>query len=236
MTDSRTQIDDVRSLHEVLHKAKALLLDFDGPLCSVFAGVPANRAAGDLKALLATTTQADIPPALELSDDPFDVLHYANTLTTEVARLIEATLTSHEVEAISVTQPTPYSIEFVSRSSRIGKLLAVVSNNSTSAVSAYLNRFGLAQFFSGTFARSFDNATLLKPNPFLLTQAITSLDVRPEDCIMIGDSSTDLIAAQAAGIRAIAYANKPSKLARLREHQSAGIITTMSTLLTSWDT
>jgi phosphoglycolate phosphatase-like HAD superfamily hydrolase len=46
----------------------------------------------------------------------------------------------------------------------------------------------------------------MKPNPRLVHQAIQALEDRPEDCVMIGDSMTDIKASRTAGIRSIGYA------------------------------
>jgi hypothetical protein len=52
---------------------------------------------------------------------------------------------------------------------------------------------------------------LMKPDPFLLHEAIDALDGVPEAAVLIGDSTTDIEAARAAGIRVIGYLNKPIK-------------------------
>ncbi len=70
----------------------------------------------------------------------------------------------------------------------------------------------------------------MKPNPGPVLAALTALDVRPEECILIGDSTSDIEAAHAAGIAAIGYANKPGKAARLSH---ADAITSGIDLLTA---
>ncbi len=39
------------TLAAILHRSPVILLDFDGPVCSVFAGHPAAQIADDLRAL-----------------------------------------------------------------------------------------------------------------------------------------------------------------------------------------
>ena len=55
----------------------------------------------------------------------------------------------------------------------------------------------------------------MKPHPYPVLQALAALGADPTthagSAVLIGDSRTDVDAARAAGIRALAYANKPPK-------------------------
>ena len=100
-------VDDPETLRRILANADALLLDFDGPICSVFAGIPASVVADQLRRILAEGNHVDLPPDVQTSDDPFDVLFYAAKLGHDEARYIEAAFTAHEVEAVQSAQATP---------------------------------------------------------------------------------------------------------------------------------
>lgn len=52
----------------------------------------------------------------------------------------------------------------------------------------------------------------------------------PDQCVMIGDSATDIEAAHAARVAAIAYANKPGKRTRFAVYRPAAIIDHMCEL------
>jgi hypothetical protein len=52
-----------------------LLLDFDGPICSIFAGYPAPRVAAELVALLDVEGVA-VPPEVRGEGDPLAVLRW----------------------------------------------------------------------------------------------------------------------------------------------------------------
>ncbi|MEU8631132.1 HAD-IA family hydrolase [Amycolatopsis sp. NPDC048633] len=200
---------------EVLARARALLLDFDGPVCSVFSGIPASTVAGQLRDVLADGGHADLPESIATSADPFDVLQYAATLGQDEARYVEAAFAAHEVEAISSATPASGAHELIDAWHRSGRPLAIVSNNGTPAVSAYLDLYDLRRSINFVSARTNSNAALLKPSPHLLHQAVSALDVTAGESVFLGDSTTDIEAAQAAGIRSIGYANKPGKGSRL---------------------
>jgi hypothetical protein len=58
---------------DVLAHADALFLDFDGPVCSVFAGIPASMVADQLRSVLADGGHTDLPEPVATSTDPFDI-------------------------------------------------------------------------------------------------------------------------------------------------------------------
>jgi phosphoglycolate phosphatase len=200
---------------DVLAHARALLLDFDGPVCSVFAGIPASTVADQLRGVLADGGHTDLPEAAATSADPFGVLQYAATLGGDEARYVEAAFAAHEVEAISSAIPASGAHELIEAWHGSGRPLAIVSNNSAPAISAYLDLYDLRTSIDFVSARTSSNVALLKPSPYLLNQAVAALDVTPRESVFIGDSASDIEAAQVAGVRSIGYANKPGKGADL---------------------
>jgi beta-phosphoglucomutase-like phosphatase (HAD superfamily) len=70
----------------------------------------------------------------------------------------------------------------------------------------------------------------LKPNPYLISNAIKRLEIDPRKCIFVGDSATDIEAAHAAGVRIIAYANKVEKIDRFNNLDPEAIVTRISKL------
>jgi len=57
----------------------------------------------------------------------------------------------------------------------------------------------------------------MKPNPESVLRAVRQLNGRPGECVLVGDSVTDIEAARRAGVRSIGFANKPSKYLMLLE-------------------
>ncbi|MFF1606172.1 HAD family hydrolase [Amycolatopsis sp. NPDC058278] len=199
---------------DVLARAGALFLDFDGPVCSVFAGIPASTVADQLRGVLADGGYTDLPEAVATSDDPFDVFCYAATLGEDEARYVEATFTAHEIEAISSATLTEGAHELIHVWHDSGRPIAIVSNNSTTAINTYLDLYDLRALIDYVSARNSPDAGLLKPSPYLLYRGAAELGVTPDKCAFIGDSITDIDAARAAGVQSIGFANKRGKRAK----------------------
>ncbi|MEV0682691.1 HAD hydrolase-like protein [Nocardia sp. NPDC050378] len=214
-------------LRALIAARPCLLLDFDGPVCSVFAGLSSRRVAERLGAAMGVP----LPAHLGATSDPFDLLDYAAELSDAVAVSTEQELTRLEVEAVAVATPTPHAHNVIrDGAARHGGSVAIVSNNSIAAIDAYLRRHGLRTHVAGIYARS-SAATALKPNPHLLHAALTGLRTEATAATFTGDSATDLQAANSAAVPAIAYANKPGKVERFAPYAPAATITSMSALL-----
>lgn len=218
-------VNDPETLRRILSCAKTLLLDFDGPICSVFAGIPANVVADQLREVLTEGGHVDLPDDVQVAADPFEVLFYASKLGQDEARYVEAAFRAHEVEAVQSAQPTSSAHDLMTRWTAAGGSLAIVSNNSVAAVRTYLDLHNLAGEVGVISARQDSNTELLKPSPYLLNQAVGLLDENLATCVFVGDSSTDIEAGRAAGIDAIAFANKPEKLSNLIAAGPKAIVT-----------
>jgi phosphoglycolate phosphatase-like HAD superfamily hydrolase len=226
-------VNDPETLRRILTNTDALLLDFDGPICSVFASVPASLVADQLRHILAEGGYTDIPDDVRTADDPFDILFYAAKLGQDEARYVEAAFRAHEVEAVRSAQPTPSSTDLIRAWNATGRRLAVVSNNSTTAVETYLDVHNLRSSVDLVAARASADVSLLKPSPFLIAEALGGLTVAPLRSTLIGDSVTDIQASRAAQIAAVGYANKPGKVDRLMKAGSDLIISEMEIVLSA---
>jgi hypothetical protein len=160
-------IDDPATLRHILTRTTGLLLDFDGPVCSVFAGLSAQTVVNQLCLILADGGYSDPPAEIEKNDDPFQVLAYAATLGHAEAWYVNAAFTAHELEAIATAQPTPAAHDLIRNWSTTGRPFAIVSNNNTVAIHAYLDLHNLRPHVTHVSARTNPDPTLLKPNPHL---------------------------------------------------------------------
>jgi phosphoglycolate phosphatase len=184
---------------DLIAQARYLLLDFDGPICDTYAGLPAAIVADRLRKLI--TGQGITMPADILSTaDPLDVFTYSATVSPGLAARVEAEMADQELTAITTAQPTPYVHEVITSCRDSGRQVAVVSNNADRAVHAYLTKHGLADRITAVAARTSSDPTLLKPSPHLIQQAISQLRAQPAACVLVGDSTTDAQAATLAGI------------------------------------
>ncbi|GAB3291795.1 HAD family hydrolase [Parasphingorhabdus pacifica] len=207
-------------------RSRAILLDFDGPVCAVFGGLSNTHVAAELRAMF----DGSLPDVVNSSSDPFDVLGYAAQLGG-VAEPIERRLSELEVEAVRTAPPTSGAADALALFARLKLPVVIVSNNSDAAIRAYLNANGLSGQVAHISARTTADPNLLKPNPFLLQQAICQVNEAPADCLMIGDSVSDIEAAHSARTPVVGFANKPGKRARMNKHQPDVIIDDMSELV-----
>lgn len=203
------------ALGAVLREARAVLFDFDGPICSVFSGIPAASVARDLRQVL---LEAGYPLSADVSheDDPLEVLRYAASFGGEVVRRLEDALGAAEVRATQVAKPTRSGALSLRACVDSGRTSAIVTNNSPEAVSAYLARHGLADLVTLVVGRPYAEPQKMKPSPEPLRRALEGLHIEPaSDAVLVGDSPSDIAAARAAGTGCIAYANRRGKQERL---------------------
>ncbi len=85
--------------------------------------------------------------------------------------------------------------------------------------------------FTRIIGRTDPDPDLLKPNPHLITRAVKELGADPADCVLIGDSLSDIEGARNAGVLSIGYANKPGKLERFTAGRADAVIASMGELL-----
>lgn len=213
-------------LRDILTRTRYLLLDFDGPICDVYTGLPAATVADRLRKFLSSES-VQIPDDVARSADPLEIFTYAGTIDPGLAQRVEAEMAEMEDAAVATAKPAAYVHEVVTACRESGRSVAVVSNNSDRAVRSYLTRQGLDDRVDLVVARTSHDAALLKPNPHLVETALTALGAEPGECAFVGDSTTDIHAARLAGVPSIGYANKPGKHAIL---SAAGADTVVSSL------
>ncbi|MFJ9607031.1 HAD family hydrolase [Kitasatospora sp. NPDC101176] len=215
-----------QQLADVLRPVKHVLLDFDGPVCSVFAGLPAPEVARRLlEGLLVAGEQA--PVGAEEESDPLALLRLVADARTDLTASTDAALAVLETEAVRVAQPTPGGESVLRACARSGRLVSVVSNNAGAAIGAYLAEHGLSDYVAGVFGRVPGDPSSMKPSPRLLLEAMEAAGTRSEHCIFIGDAARDVEAGKAAGVPTIGYANKPGKSAKLAAAGAVVIVDSM---------
>jgi HAD superfamily hydrolase (TIGR01509 family) len=218
------------AVQEAIRKAQCVLLDFDGPICDIFAGLPAPQVAASLRSFLAEH-DVEIPPEVAAFDDPLAVFRFSRQLGPDMCLITRDMLTRLEVEAVQTARPTPGAADLIRQSKRLGKAVAVVSNNSTMAVTAYLQRTHLGEEIDYVSARVEPDPNLMKPDPHLVRHALERLAVKPAVSVLVGDSETDMEVCKATGVVAVGYANRPGKASRLETAGADHIVTSMTELL-----
>jgi HAD superfamily hydrolase (TIGR01662 family) len=207
------------SVAAILARTDVLVLDFDGPVCSIFSGLADHVAAARMCAVLDTLGIA-LDTNVASANDPLEVLSFAGTCPDPaVVVAVEQELVNAETEAASLAEPTPHADEIIRTASANGRRVAILSNNSANAISAYLAQRELTDAVELIVGRPFGQPELMKPHPYPAAELLAKLAVSAADCVLVGDSVTDIEAAQGAGMASIGFANKPGKR---QEMETAG--------------
>lgn len=194
-------------VRELLQEKDHVFLDFDGPVCDVFAQLPASEVADRLKRLVGP----DLPREVSASADPFDVLRYAASCGPNAAHVVERQLSRLENEAVSMVPPAPGAVEVIREWVAQGFTVTIVSNNSVEAIRAFLTVHELVEQVRRISARASSDPAQLKPHPALIEAAVKALGTSPAKCVMVGDSAADVLAARAAGVATVALATTSAK-------------------------
>ncbi|UQX00998.1 HAD family hydrolase [Streptomyces sp. RerS4] len=199
------------SLRDLLSPVDAVFFDFDGPICDVFRGLPAPQVASELADIIALYAPA-LASRARSTDDPMEVHRLSQEGGESLLRVVEAALTSAEVRAVATAgAPVDGAVQALHAARDSKRRVAVVSNNSADCVRKFLAIHDVLSLVDDIVGRPALRPDLMKPSAHPLLVAAAALGAAPESAVLIGDSTTDVEAARAAGTRIIGYANKPQK-------------------------
>ena len=219
-----------QELSLVLSEVDAILLDFDGPVCSVFAGYPAHAVAAELVQAIATA--GIVTASIESEPDPIEILRWvARQHDKELTTAADQMLTAEEVKAVATAKPTPFTHDLIVAVDSIDMPLVVVSNNSSACISVYLAAHGFDGMIRAIEGRPFADPARMKPDPAVVLAAIAGLGLSADRCVLIGDSPSDMVAAASAGARRIGYANREGKHTRLMDAGAEVIVDDIGSIL-----
>ncbi|MBF0587110.1 HAD family hydrolase [Prosthecochloris sp. N3] len=116
----------------------------------------------------------------------------------------------HEV-AYGSTRLFPGVVETLDVLLKNNFLLAVASGKSTAGLNAMMEHLGIAERFC--FVAGAQDVQRPKPAPDMVLKALTSLDVAPEECLVVGDTVHDIEMGQRAGAHtcAVTYGNNSAE-------------------------
>lgn len=217
------------ALDDILNQARHLLIDFDGPICSLFAGTPIAPIADRLREAI-TQQGVHLPPSIEGTGNWFEIFTFAASVSADMAARIESELTELECAAVATAAPTPHVNDVISACRDSARLVAVISNNSEKAVRAYLAVHDLDSQIDLIAARISCDPALLKPSPYLIERAASKLDMSASACVVVGDSPADVESARRAGALSIGYARISADLECLTAAGADATILSMADL------
>lgn len=201
-------------LRQIISRTRELLLDFDGPVCSVFAGMPADAVAKQFRCHLAASG-ITLPGETYSVSDPLEVFRAVAAVGRGASERAQRELTALEVKAVKTARPTNGATALITAARQSGRRVTIVSNNSGQAIAAYLNANGLACHVTAVIGRDDPDPTHMKPSSYQVRKALRILGAPSEESVLIGDSASDIAAAHTSEVAVIGYANKPGKAERL---------------------
>ncbi|WP_343240163.1 HAD family hydrolase [Streptomyces sp. SID12488] len=235
VTEDDSVIDSViDDLREPVARARVVLWDFDGPICALFAGHSAQRVAIDLvewlerqglHGLLTDEERESLDPHVVLR--AVDRRHPGSDLVDE----LEKRLTQEELRATNLAMPTPYADPLIRTWTAVGARLAVTTNNSPLVVHEYLTSRGLTSCFAPHVYGRTRELSHLKPHPHCLNQALNAMGAAPSSALMIGDTPSDYLAAQEAGVPFLGYARNDQKEKLLRDAGAEVVVGSLEPVL-----
>ncbi len=206
-----------RDAARLIAESEGLLLDFDGPVCDVFAGSSAATIAAEVR----QDFKLDIR-----TSDPLELITYALQVDGPVDEINEV-LARHELNAVRTSVETPGVRDLIEEYRRP---IAIVSNNHVGAIRAWLRSSGLQDSVNQVVGR---DPRRMKPDPHPLNTALESIGCKSHECVFIGDSRSDIEAGRAAGVPVIALANKPRKRA-LFSNENCAVVRELTEIAGQW--
>lgn len=217
---------------EVLSEVNAILFDFDGPVCDVFAGYPAPRVANDLRIYIATRGVCGIGSMANITD-PLEILRWVAMTCPSIAPEVDGVMRTAERKAVQSALPTLYAHDAIMVAGSTGRAVAIVSNNSGEAIRDYLTIHDLTSHVAFIAGRTPGAPELMKPHPDSVERAIKHLQVAASACVFVGDSVTDIEVSHLTGIRSIGYAKTVARRADLTQAGANVMLESMRDLVTA---
>lgn len=201
--------------YDLLDRAEALFLDFDGPVAALMPPPVNAEAAANARRPLAGE---ELPLEIESSTDHLAVLRWARAnCNDELLAEVQLACTAAEVAAAGVCSPSLHAESLLAFAESRQLPVAVVSNNSDACVRAFLERFGWLQRVHAIACRTPSSVDMLKPKPDLLLLAADTMKLDVGTGLFIGDSVSDVIAGKAAGMTVLGLAKNTERAVQLLE-------------------
>ncbi|MBB0244079.1 HAD hydrolase-like protein [Streptomyces alkaliphilus] len=214
-----------QELSELLSGVRTLLVDFDGPFCSVFAGLSAGEVAERMRRQLVDAGH-DVRSDWKAEHDPLALLRRIADEAPGSVPDADRILAALETEAARLARPNPEMSAVLDAAVHASRDVIVVSNNAGSAIRCYLENHRLTHQVPKVVGRRSGEPESMKPSPRLLLDAMES-GRDASEYVFIGDAVRDVEAGHAAGVHTIGYANKQRKEQALAD---AGAVVVMTSL------
>ena len=206
-----------------------VLLDFDGPVADLFPSGSGSRIAAETRAPI-VQAGVEIPEPVASTREHLMVLEFAAVHARMALDAAEELAVVGEIACARVAPITAGVVEFLRACAEAGLPVAIVSNNAGPAIEVFLERFALVDQVAAICGRPFARPELMKPHPALVEQALEALKKDAGECVLIGDSVTDIEVSRLAGVRSIGYAKNPQRGEELGEAGADALTDSMGAL------
>jgi putative hydrolase of the HAD superfamily len=188
-------------------KVKAIVFDFDGTILDTeTAWYEAFRelyAAHGVELPLSQYSQC-IGTSLHLFN-PYEYLITDLGMKLDRDKFREAVHVRH-AELMEHESVRPGIEAYLRQAREAGIRIGLASSSSMEWVSRHLDRLGLTDYFE--CIRVADHVEKVKPDPALYVQAVSMLNVKPDEALAIEDSPNGAKAAIAAGLHCVVVTNR----------------------------
>lgn len=240
MNPTLSETTEPPRLRRLLGRARAVLFDFDGPVCDLFAGRSTQPVALEIKAM-ARKKWNSLDPAVEACDDSHGILHFLrDMLDRRGDAVLDPTalsaandiVTRYEYEAARSAVPAPGIQLLLDTLLGQGKRLAVVTNNAEGPVRKFLELHGMSRKFEAVCGRDPREPRCMKPDPSSVRRALECLGrMSPDAAVMVGDQLTDLQAAVSAEVGFLGYSTDHERGRLLHREGAQGVVASHAQLI-----
>ncbi|MFC5752992.1 HAD family hydrolase [Actinomadura rugatobispora] len=217
------------SLKTLVQSSQAILLDFDGPVCHLFSGLPAHEIAEKIRSFL-LDQGAVLPESMMSESNPLAFLGWVGLVAPHLLSDVEEIQTDAEIEAARLVEPTPGVAEMLRSATPLDLPVVIVTNNSAEAVETFLDRHLLGSSVTGIASRIKGRPDLMKPDAHLVLKGVEIAGHPAAACLLVGDSPTDMQAGIKAGVRCVGYAKRPARITELSEAGADFVVQSMESV------
>ncbi len=148
--------------------------------------------------------------------------HLLNLMEAAGNQSVEA----HELQAVEQASPYEDVIPALTELKGMGIQRVLASSLSTAAITRFIAKWNLEQFFSAIWTR--DNAPGIKAAP--LRSAISAASLNPQHVMYLTDTAEGLKVANSLGLISVLMMNDPDEARRLTTYEPAGGIVSLHEL------
>lgn len=210
---------------------KAVIFDLDGTLTEFNLDVNACRTE-----VIQNLSEQGIPKKLfSLNESAFDMLlkvskHLGSKADKQkiekLRKIIFTIVEKHELQAAKKTKMFPEIPETLRTLKEMNQKIALCTISSEVASGHILNQFDIKQFFDFIFPR--ESVTEVKPHPEHLQVVLDALKLSPQETVLVGDSTKDVLCASYLNILAVGVTTGLSSRIQLIDSGANYIISSVS--------